>query len=390
MMADSMGRDNPLAQEITAQIQLGLFGTAGKLARQLRMVDRIAPLLREGGVVRRIAVDRDRARRSLGVAAAGRMVGAFGGLLYAAGALAHEAFTEGATIVRTASDSRLDVGDMTYLEADRRLDWKRYELVYSLLADLFGSGGELPRVIILDLPLVMGRAVYAQSLEEDQQDRELRREVGALREQVESFWHAYRDRCFPFDAHGPYVVSLGRRRFGSLLRLIASTGRGVSPDPIDPKVEQLLQGDWAEVLSISTERLLTGVLTDSQRTAAFDYDLGNLDQSAFPRALIEQGMVGFHYLAGLRGRPIQVETIGSAEHWHRQGGQAALDDLAGMLVALTYFDHPKALPLPLWYAQEGVKVIKERGLLEFYKRETLRAMRDEQVEQTWLASWDAE
>ena len=29
-------------------------------------------------------------------------------------------------------------------------------------------------------------------------------------------------------------------------------------------------------------------------------------------------------------------------------------------MALTYFDHPKSLPLPLWYAQEGVKVVKEK------------------------------
>ena len=35
-----MNENSPLAQEMTAQIQLGLFGTVGKLARQLRAIDR--------------------------------------------------------------------------------------------------------------------------------------------------------------------------------------------------------------------------------------------------------------------------------------------------------------------------------------------------------------
>jgi hypothetical protein len=33
-------------------------------------------------------------------------------------------------------------------------------------------------------------------------------------------------------------------------------------------------------------------------------------------------------------------------------------------------------------------VVKKPGLLEFYKRETLRAMREEQVDQAWLAGWE--
>ena len=63
---------------------------------------------------------------------------------------------------------------------------------------------------------------------------------------------------------------------------------------------------------------------------------------------------------------------------------------AADLIALTYFDHRKSLPLPLWYARQGVEVVKKPGLLEFYKRETLRAMREEQVDQAWLAGWEEE
>ena len=77
-----------------------------------------------------------------------------------------------------------------------------------------------------------------------------------------------------------------------------------------------------------------------------------------------------------------------------RGGASALDALAGDLLALTYFDSRNAVPLPLWYAQSGVEIVKKkvrgRGILEFYKAETLRAMREEQVDQAWLAGWEDE
>jgi hypothetical protein len=85
-----------------------------------------------------------------------------------------------------------------------------------------------------------------------------------------------------------------------------------------------------------------------------------------------------------------VETLGSAQDWSERGGSKALDALAGDLMALTYFDHKKSVPLPLWHAQSAVEVVKRKGILEFYKRETLRAMQEEQVDQAWMTGWEEE
>ena len=71
----------------------GLFGTVGKLARQLRAIDRIAPKLKDGGLVRKVQVDRERQRRAVGLAVAHRRISAFGGLLYGVAAIAHELST---------------------------------------------------------------------------------------------------------------------------------------------------------------------------------------------------------------------------------------------------------------------------------------------------------
>jgi hypothetical protein len=374
---------------MTAQIQLGLFGTVGTLARQLRAIDRIAPKLKEGGMVRRLLVDREKRRLAVGLTVAERKLQAFGGQLYGVAALGHAVCVQRADIAHTGQHSRMDVGDMSMLEADRRLQWKSYRLLYEVLEEIFESE-TLPELVIFDTPLVMGRAIYAQVLDESETDWELKREIGELREKLDAFWDRYVDRCFPFSPNGPKVVTLNRGRFGSLLRLLEGKGTAISPDPIDPEVAQMVGSEWVQVLSVGIDRVLRGILVPEHRTAAFNRDEGRLDKQAFPRALVERGSVAFHYLTGLRGQPVQAETLGSASVWAEHGGAEALDALAADLVALTYFDHRKSLPLPLWYAQQAVEVVKRKGILEFYKREALRAMREEQVDQAWLAGWEEE
>lgn len=377
----------PIAQEMTAQLQLGLFGTVGKLARQLRSLDRIAPRLKEGGLVRRLEIDRDRQRTAIGISVAQRRIEAFGGLLYGAAALGHAMTTKGGDIAHTGQLSRMDVGDMSMLEAKKRLQWKSYGLVYDLLEELF-EGGELPELLILDIPLVMGRSLYAQLLVGDETDHELQAELDALKDRANRFWDQWAARCYPFDLKGPKVVSLARGRFGSLLRLIHKKDAAITPDPLDAEVAGLISGEWAQILSVGIDRVLRGILAPEHRTAAFDREHHRLDKDAFPTALRDRGSVAFHYLTGLRGQPVQVETLGSATEWADGPGAAALDVLAADLVALTYFDHRRSVPLPLWYARQGLEPVKKKGLLEFYKREALRAMRQEQVDRAWLLGWE--
>lgn len=383
----------PLYQEIASQIQLGLMGTVGKLSRQLRAIDRIAPQLKEGGIVRKVPVDREVKRQSVGLSVAHRKIGAFGGLLYGAAAVSHAMTTAGPDIFHGGQDSRLDVGDMTLLEAERRLSWKTYTLVYDLLDEIF-SADQLPDLILLDTPLVMGRRVYAQALDDEETDKQLRTEVRELRDRLEAFWEKQIDRCFPFTADGPRVVTLARGRFGSLLRLIGAQGQQISPDPIDREVERLIREEWTQVLSVGIDRVLAGILNPDYRTAAFNREQDLRDKHAFPRSIIERGTIAFHYLTGLRGEPVQVETLGSAAHWHDQGGANAIDVLASDLISLTYFDVRQAVPLSLWYAQQSVQIIKKtqsgQGLLEFYKREALRAMQQELRDRAWLAGWEEE
>jgi hypothetical protein len=384
-----MNEHNPLAQEMTAQLQLGLFSTVGKLAKQLRTIDRIAPKLREGGIVRAVKVDRNQQRYAVGVSAASRRIQAFSGLLYGIGSLAHFISASGPDIAHTGQKSRMDVGDMSMLEHKRRLQWKTYRLVYDLLDEIFAAD-PLPELVILDVPLVMGREVYANAMASDESDELLEEEINALRDRLELFWNKHIDRCFPFAANGPRIVTLRRGRFASLLRLMHEKGSKISPDPISPAAEERVRTEWTKFLSIGVDRLVKGILTPEHRTAAFDYAFDGHDYRAFPKALVERGSMGLHYLTGLRSQPIQVEVLGAAACWADAGGAEALDRLVADLIGLTYFDQKEAWPLPLWYAKQGVEVIKKPGILEFYKREALNTMRQEQVDQSWLIGWESE
>jgi hypothetical protein len=381
----------PLAQELTAQVQLGLMGTVGKLARQLRAIDRIAPRLKDGGVIRRIAVNRDQKRRSVGLAEASRSIQAFGGVLYSVAAVTHEMSTVGSDMSHEGQKSRMDVGDMSLLEFEKRVDWKMYLAVYDLLEEVFQTE-PLPHIVVLDAPLILGRRNFPQALDEtDEQklDLHLREEIDALRQKIESFWDQHRGCCFPYAEDGPKIVSLHRGRLREPLTALQGRGAMITPDRIDAHVLEMMRTDWTQVLSVGVERLLLGILTADSRTAAFQREHAK-DKDAFPKSLIAGGTLTFHYLIGMRGQPVHAETIGSAQAWSERGGSVALDALAGDLMALTYFDHKKSLPLPLWQAQHAVEVVKRKGILDFYKRETLRAMQEEHVDQAWLAGWEEE
>ena len=305
------------------------------------------------------------------------------------GAVSHEISAAGGDTSHSRQQSRLDIGDMTNLEADRRLEWKRLAHLRTAGRDL--PAGGTPDLILLDMPLIMGRDVYAQSLadQDPEMDKELKDEIQNLRDRVENFWSRHLDRCFPFAETGPLIVSLGRRRFGSLLRLLEDQGQAATPDPIDFDTQRLIQDDWVQILSIGIDRVLAGILPAEHRTAAFNRQ-ASVDARAFPKSLIEKGSLGFHYLTGVRGEPVQVETLGDAQTWHTRGADTTLDRLAGDLIALTYFDHRKSLPLPLWYAQRTVEVVKNKKWLEFLSAAHSEGDAGGTGGANWLSGWEEE
>ena len=138
-----------LAQSLAAAMQLRLPGTAGRVARKMRYIDKVAPRFRAGGLIRDVPEAHFERLWTVGVAAASNSIPAFGGVLYGAAALRQDVTLAEGKATPGYQDSQVDVADMTFVQVGNRLVWKEYRLVYSLLEDLFDEA-TLPDLILLD------------------------------------------------------------------------------------------------------------------------------------------------------------------------------------------------------------------------------------------------
>ena len=363
-----------LSQSIAAAMQLRLPGTAGRIAHKMRYIDDVAPRFRQGGLVRDVPQTRFERVWAVGIAAASNHVPAFGGVLYGAAALRQDVTVTGGKAAPNYQDSQVDVADMTFVQVANRLVWKEYALTYALLEDLFAEPS-LPDLILLDLPLLVMRGMHAAALADD----DAAEEWEALLDLLARFWGRYAVRCFPQDPHGPLVAYLGRGHFGAILNALHAEGVKGAVDPVTPDLARLVADDWADLRRAGVTRVLKGLLRPGKRTAAYPYAaLGKDALRAVPHTLGEQGLVGFHQQVGYRTPVWQVETLGAPHLWTPD----ALDRLAALLAYLTLYDHPGALPLPLWYAKRLVKV--SDSLLKGYRGAMTNMLREQTVDRAWL------
>ena len=169
----------------------------------------------------------------------------------------------------------------------------------------------------------------------------------------------------------------------AVLTAIREEGQAGSPELVDEKIVNLIREDWGQLRRVGILRFLKGTLRAGRRTAAFYYESVSKYMKRFePKLVSEHGLVGFHLQVGLRTPIWKVETIGMRDSWTSDD----LDKLAGLISYLTIHDNPKMKPLPLWFAEQLVRMPKE--VLISYLKSTLAMLRDKEVDQTWLEGID--
>jgi len=181
-----------LSQSIAAAMQLRLPGTAGRVARKMRYIDKVAPRFRAGGLIRAVPEMCFERLWAVGVASVSNSIPAFGGVLYGAAALRQDVNLVDGKATPSYQDSQVDVADMTFVQTSNRLIWKEYRLAYSLLEALFEET-TLPDLIVLDLPLLIVRGLHVAALADD----DVRDEWNDMLELITRFWGRYAARCFP-------------------------------------------------------------------------------------------------------------------------------------------------------------------------------------------------
>lgn len=370
-----------LSRALAAAMSLRLPGTVGKIANKMRYIDGKAPLFVKGGIIRNVEAKRFDRVHAIGVSSRSKSISALGGVLYGAAALRHDIVVTGNEVTEGHQDSRVDINDMNFLDASERLAWKEYILVYRLLADVMDAEAR-PKIIFVDIPLLVPRAEQSLSLSETDVDEEWRE----LLEAMESFWQRYLPAIYPNDPQGPFLVSLQSKKDlnAAVLNALREKGAEGSPEPIDRDAIDLVQREWVQLRRAGILRFLRGTLRAGHRTAAYYYEaLGRQMKRFEPRTVANHGLIGFHLQVGLRTPVWKIETVGAPGQWD----SAKLDELASLTAFLTLNDSPNIKPLPLWYAEQLVRMPRE--VLVSYLRSTLGMLRDRAVDRAWLEGVDA-
>lgn len=365
-----------LSRSLAAAMSLRLPGTVGKIANKMRYIDSKASLFIKGGIIRSVETKSFNRIYSVGVSSRSRSIPALGGVLYGAAALRHDIILAGNEVIEGYQDSRVDINDMNFLDASERLSWKEYILVYRLLADVMDKETR-PDIIFVDIPLLVPRAEQSLSLGESDVGEEWRE----LIEVMEGFWQRYLPAIYPNDQEGPFLVSLQSKKDlnAAVLNAIREKGVEGSPETIDRDAIDLVQREWVELRRVGILRFLRGALRAGHRTAAYYYEaLGRQMKRFEPRTIASHGLIGFHLQVGLRTPIWKLETIGAPGQWTTE----KLDQLAALTAFLTLNDNPNMKPLPLWYAEQLVRMPRE--ILLNYLRSTLGMLREHAVDRAWL------
>lgn len=369
--------NQPIAKELVAQMQLKLHHTAGRLLSRMRFVEQVAPRFEQSGILQKYVPIEELHLSVSGVATEERYIQAFGGWLYGCVLSRQDFVFKGREIIGNYQDSRVDINEIDGVDLENRIKWKRYHLLYDVLEEMF-SRPQIPDLILVDLPLVIGRELIPRS-----DDPDVTEEYKDLTKRIREFWGKNLKKCYPHNEYGPRIVYFGNRQIGLILKALKRDGEKASPDQIDPAMQNWLNDQWFVLKGLGFERFIKSLMKPNTRTAAYSLRAVSQDNRVIPEEIYELGMLGFHLRCGIRTPVYQVETLGSPENWNTSD----LNRLAAEIGFLTLYDNEKALPVPIWYARSKVAVIKKgrkRGLLEWYRSQTLRLIQNEEIIQDWL------
>lgn len=372
-----------LAQTLAVQSQIHLPGTVGRLLKQIRDLERVAPLFVKAGLVR--AVDRPNPvnTRASGIATHASTTKTIGGFLYGAAACRCDLLVEQNAISTAGQDSACEIDDINFENQSKRLALAAMRQAYEL-ADRAVTE-ERSRLIYLDTPLVMDRGMVPPS--DRAGDEGYQSAYAATLEAIESFWSRHRERLFPWRPEGPVIVGLASQRFGAIVQsaqqdLRIQEGRSQLLPTEDVNRDQLaaLDGIRDAILGVGERRFVHGILGSFTRTAAFRMNVHAPRME--PGSVVDLGVIGLHFRAGQTTQPRLMQLIGDAPAWTA----SAIDEVVGLTMALTAVGGAASAPLPVQLAERELNALGP--FLEHYSRSVAGELKRRELESIWLSDWD--
>lgn len=372
-----------LAQTLAVQSQVHLPGTVGRLLKQIRDLERVAPLFVRAGLVR--AVDRPNPidTRSSGIATRSATTKTIGGFLYGAAAARCDLLVEHNAVSTAGQDSACEIDDINYENQSMRLSLAAMRQAYEL-ADRAVVEARA-RLIFLDTPLVMDRGMVPPTSRSGEPGYPAAYKV--THDVIESFWTRHRERLFPWNPGGPVIIGLASQRFGAIiqsaqqdLRLQEGRSQILPTEMIDSEALAALDGVRSAILSVGERRFVHGILGSFTRTAAFRMNVHAPRME--PSAVVDLGVIGLHFRAGQTTEPRLMQLVGDAPAWTRE----AIDEVVGMTMALTAVGGAAATPLPVQLAERELTALGP--FLEHYSRSVATELKRREIEGIWLSDFD--
>ncbi|WP_086134575.1 hypothetical protein [Methylocaldum sp. SAD2] len=370
-----------LAQALAIDSQLRLPGSAGRLLKQIRDIEHVAPIFRDAGLIKAVKRPSVINLAVSGIASHSCIHRALGGFIYVSAAVRTDLLIQENKISTTGTDSVSELDDIDFEAQRKRLDLVEMRHCYALVERLIIQDAA-PNLILIDTPLFIGRDMIPLK-------RNVRHwaEYEKTRDAIEGFWQKHRKDLFPWNPDGPVLTSILAERFSAIVSIARQDLRTVDgrkhlllSDGFSPESASGLSGLEERLMGIGDTRFINGILGSFTRTIAFRMTENRSRME--PAGEVDYGVIGFHFRSARGGQIQMAQMAGEESDWD----SALLDAVATRLMVLDMQSQRKAMPLPQLLSRQQLNILEK--FAAYYRQGLNEALRNNDVESTWLTGLD--
>ncbi|WP_414569518.1 hypothetical protein [Nostoc sp. CCY 9925] len=373
-----------LVQTLAIQSQINLPGTVGRILKQIRDIERVAPLFFQAGLVRSVDRPNPLNVRVAGISTKATSTKTIGGFLYAAAAVRVDLAVDDNVISTVGQDSTCELDDINYENQSKRLQLIGVRQAYEM-ADRAMRSQNPYDLILLDCPLVLDRSMVP--LREAESYASYRAAFDSAIQAISNFWSKHRKKLQPWNPNGTAVVGLASERYGAIVHIAQQdlrTAEGrkhiLNTEGVDANLTHQIIGSEEAIAGIGERRFIYGILNSYTRTAAFRMSVQTPRME--PSDVTSLGVLGYHFKAAQTNTPQLLQLIGDEPHWNQKN----LDIICSQIMALTLTGGSQAAPLPIQLAEREQNALD--NFLEYYSQSLQAEIRRREVEDLWLSDLD--
>ncbi len=367
-----------LAQSLAIESQLRLPGSAGRLMKQIRDIEQVAPLFREAGLIKSVKRPAMIDLTVSGITTYSCVKKALGGYIYASAGVRTDMLIEQNKVSTKGSDSVSELDDIDFEAQRKRLELIEMRQSYELVERIIKQENST-QLILIDTPLFLSREMAPL-------ERNLRhmQEYQKTLDYIEGFWKTYRHRLFPWNPNGPVFASILTERFSAIISIAkqdlrTQEGRKylLISDGFSEQAAAQLEHLDEKLIGIGDTRFIQGLLGSFSRTIAFRLTENNSRME--PSTAVGAGVIGFHFKGGRSSQLQMVQLAGEESDWNTEW----LDTVALRLMILDMQSQRKAMPLPQLLGRQQLKMLDQFAL--FYQQGLNDALKKNEIEDIWLS-----